>query len=136
VVSKDETETGPRMVLNFGHTVGHALEKLSHYRIPHGAAVALGILVESRAAAMMGFLADKDRAKVDGMIAALDIGRAPLLRYSAKDILQAAQADKKSAKGHPRYIVLTGIGKALTKGGAYAHAIPEPVIARALSDSR
>src|SRR5205085_3011048 len=47
IVSRDEKETGERVVLNFGHTIGHALEKISNYTLLHGHAVAYGILVEA-----------------------------------------------------------------------------------------
>ncbi len=56
IVEQDEREIGKRRLLNFGHTIGHALEKLHHYLLPHGEAVAIGMLVESYLAYLMGHL--------------------------------------------------------------------------------
>lgn len=135
VVSIDETEVGPRMVLNFGHTIGHALEKLSNYTIPHGHAVALGILCGTRASHMLGLLRGADAVRVTAMIDALGIDRTPLKKFSPEAIMKAAKTDKKSLKGRPRYILLSGIGKAYIKGG-YAHEVSESLITEALLASR
>ena len=56
IVEEDEKENGKRRLLNFGHTIGHALEKLTRYALPHGEAVAIGLLVESRMSLLMGNL--------------------------------------------------------------------------------
>lgn len=55
VVEADERDLGDRMLLNFGHTIGHAIEKLTDYRITHGDAVAIGMVAETRAAYGMGY---------------------------------------------------------------------------------
>ena len=62
VVAKDEIERGLRKILNFGHTVGHAIEAESGYVVPHGAAVALGMLATARISERMGYLHEGDRA--------------------------------------------------------------------------
>lgn len=55
IVNADEKEKGVRALLNFGHTVGHAIEKCSGYKIPHGSAVAVGMVIISRAAYKCSF---------------------------------------------------------------------------------
>ena len=60
IVEQDDRESGKRNLLNFGHTVGHALENLTHYSLAHGEAVAIGILVESHLAVQLGHLNSND----------------------------------------------------------------------------
>ena len=57
IVRRDARECGQRVVLNFGHTIGHALEQLTGYTLLHGYAVALGLLVEAKISQVMGLLA-------------------------------------------------------------------------------
>src|SRR5205823_4966109 len=72
VVSSDEQESGPRRVLNFGHTAGHALEAVTKYRrYRHGEAVGYGMLVAADLAASRGALADRDRKALADLIASL-----------------------------------------------------------------
>jgi 3-dehydroquinate synthase len=93
VVCEDEFETGARKILNFGHTVGHAVEKLSGYAISHGEAVAIGMTVETRAAVSEGFCGE---ACLDKLIKALIQSKLPFESpYSAGELFRAAGSDKK-----------------------------------------
>src|SRR5206468_2113132 len=56
IVEQDECEKGIRQLLNFGHTIGHAIETMDHYRISHGEAIAIGMLVESYVSIQYGYL--------------------------------------------------------------------------------
>lgn len=110
LVSADEREQGIRVVLNFGHTVGHALEAAGHYRmLRHGEGVLLGMLAESRIAFRLGLI---DRA-TEERIAAL-IARVPLhvnrglLRIPA--ILTVMGRDKKTIASRNRFVLPTRIG--------------------------
>ena len=64
VVEADERESGMRQILNYGHTIGHAVEKLSNYRISHGRAVAIGMAIEGDIAARQGAVAGSDHTVV------------------------------------------------------------------------
>jgi 3-dehydroquinate synthase len=132
VVSADEKEGGKRMVLNFGHTIGHALEKLSGYRILHGEAVALGILVEGRMAMNAGALSRTDYDAIQNLLAALGTHPKILSRFAPSAVVRATKGDKKSVGGHARYVLLTGIGSVKKSGGAYAHAAPDREVLKAL----
>lgn len=78
VVSADEKESNQRMVLNFGHTIGHALEALSNYTLLHGHAVALGMLVEIKIAKILGILADEDCHAIQSLLLKLNISGSQL----------------------------------------------------------
>lgn len=110
VVSEDEREAGLRMILNFGHTAGHALEALTHYRsLLHGEAVGWGMRVALEASRMRGLPdADADRA-----LAAIDaLGLPALPRLTARRVLNAAAGDKKHIAGVRHFVLLRRLGEA------------------------
>jgi 3-dehydroquinate synthase len=110
VVSQDEREAGLRMILNFGHTVGHAIEALTHYRgLLHGEAVGWGMRVAIEAGRTRGLPdADADRA-----LAAIEaLGLPALPRLTARRLLNAAAGDKKRIGGIRHFVLLDRIGQA------------------------
>ncbi len=132
VVAEDEREQrGPRMILNFGHTIGHALEKISGYKILHGYAVAYGILIEAKIAELSGILAAADYALIAAFFADLDIHAHDLKKYSVEKIIQATRHDKKKMSGKIRYVLLKTIGEIYKGDDAYAHPIPDAVVKQA-----
>ena len=93
IVEADERDTGIRQLLNFGHTIGHSIEKLSSYTIPHGVAVAKGMVFESRAAFRMG-LTDYDASDYLREILT-DIGFVLSIPYTVDELYKYALNDKK-----------------------------------------
>lgn len=128
IVEQDEKENGKRRLLNFGHTVGHALESLTHYAVAHGEAVAIGLLVESRLALQMGHL---KLGSFDRILAILEAYALPLklpTRFSLSSLLETMKLDKKSLKGKPRFVILDEIGSPLDYDGAYCTHVDEQLI--------
>ncbi len=108
-VAADEFDTGARMLLNFGHTVGHAIEKCSAYAVPHGHAVAAGMAIISRAASARGICGATLPAR---LAAALDKHGLPTgTDIPAEALCRAALSDKKLSGGQLRLIVPEEIGK-------------------------
>jgi 3-dehydroquinate synthase len=106
VVEKDEKESEYRSILNFGHTVGHAIEQLSHYRIKHGFAVASGMLA---AAALSRQLFDYPEEKIERLRHTLKLYRltpVSFSRYAFPDIWHIIQSDKKARERTPRFSLL------------------------------
>lgn len=115
IVTRDEREEGERMMLNFGHTFGHALEKLAGYNgtLLHGEAVAIGMAMAMRFSQKRGLCDDADRLVAHLRNAGLPVswrGIAPAI--TAKAIIRAMKSDKKNAQGHITLILARGIGKA------------------------
>ena len=111
VVDEDpEEKTGRRNILNAGHTVGHALERLSSYRMFHGEAVAAGLLWESAAAVADGYLKEADLAPVEEAIAGLGFSRAWRV-FSPEAVFVAAGTDKKNRAGTVAYVPLGSVGR-------------------------
>ena len=127
IVSRDETEQGERMVLNFGHTIGHALEKLSGYRIHHGLAVGLGVLVESKIAQIVGVLSEKDFEHIQEILHDWNLPMDVLDRYSPSQIIAATKNDKKARAGTPRYVLLEKLGKVYIHGKKFAHPVSDAI---------
>jgi 3-dehydroquinate synthase len=103
VVKRDEKEKGLRAILNFGHTVGHAIELLSNYKMDHGHAVALGILAEAR----MAKISKRNYKKIEELLNRLGFDPKELKKFKKKDLLNAMKSDKKGQN----YVRIKRIGK-------------------------
>ena len=112
IVSEDETDAGPRIILNLGHTVGHALESACDYRIlKHGEAVLLGIIVESYIAKKLGLISVDVQQRILELIKRIPF-KQTVESLTVDKILRAMQYDKKSVHGNVRFVLPSGIGKA------------------------
>jgi 3-dehydroquinate synthase len=132
VVTADEREADRRAVLNFGHTLGHAVEHLSGFRLRHGEAVAIGMVLEARAAEAAGILRGGEAARIEALLEKLGLPTAPPKGLSAVRILDAARADKKARRGEPRYALPRQVGSMAHHGGRYALKIPEALVLRSI----
>jgi 3-dehydroquinate synthase len=114
VVSKDEREGGLRRILNFGHTVGHALESVTRYRrFRHGEAIAYGMLAATRLSTARGLLSPMDRDAIELLIT--DLGKLPAIDdLRMTDILEAVGRDKKVVNGRLHFVLATAIGATTT----------------------
>jgi 3-dehydroquinate synthase len=111
IVTEDEFETGVRKLLNFGHTVGHAIELLSNYEITHGSAVAAGIAIISRAAVKMGIC---DVQCTQNILRMLNLYKLPVnTTYKAEDLARACLADKKRDGDQLTLVFPKEIGKCI-----------------------
>lgn len=114
VVSADEHEGGIRRVLNFGHTIGHALEAVTKYRrLRHGEAVGYGMLAAMALGVKRGITPDDARQRVSSLIAKLG-PLPPLADLSSKEIVEATAHDKKTIGGTLHFIAATSIGATTT----------------------
>lgn len=124
IVEKDEKENNLRAILNYGHTIGHAIEKVSDYSVSHGEAVAIGMIIESKIARILGLLDEKQEKRIDNLIKdyKLIVG----MSLKKEEILDALQFDKKITKEKIRFILPVKIGKVCVTN------IPERIIRQAL----
>lgn len=109
VVEADERDIGMRQLLNFGHTIGHGIEKLSSYRISHGRAVAMGMVVESKAAFKMGLTGYDASEYLTEVLTkcGFDLN----LPYSAEQLYKYAKNDKKISADSISMVIPESIGK-------------------------
>ncbi len=134
VVSHDETESNLRMILNFGHTIGHALEQVTHYSILHGYAVAIGILVEAKISHLSGFLSVEDYNAIESLFYKLKISLNPLKTMDCDAIIQATKVDKKIRNNQVRFVLLQRIGKVYHENDIIAHPVSDEIIIKALKE--
>ncbi len=110
VVEKDERDTALRAILNFGHTVGHAIETVSGFEINHGEAVAIGMLAEARISCAMSILKRDELARLEGLVerAGLPTG---LSGPQMDRMKEAMKHDKKVLRGKVRFVLPKSIGR-------------------------
>ena len=111
VVNQDEREAGLRMILNFGHTVGHAIEQATRYKaLLHGEAVAWGMIAALHLARQRGTISEAQFVRLERLIYLY--GPLPALKLRPAKVVAATGADKKNVGGVRRFILPLGIGDA------------------------
>jgi 3-dehydroquinate synthase len=132
IVSEDEREAGKRVVLNAGHTVAHALERSSDYQMPHGEAVALGLLVECAIAEQLHLA----RAGLGRRVAALLQGLGLPLKLSRPldrgTLMNTMARDKKNRQDQIHFVLPREVGR-MDQSDGWTRAVPSDAIGSALS---
>ena len=109
IVEKDEKDLGLRAILNYGHTVGHAIESASDFKVEHGEAVTIGMLAAAKISNKMGILDKTELLKLNSLIERVGLStRMPNLKVER--IIQAIKHDKKILRGKIRFILPKSIG--------------------------
>lgn len=130
VVTEDELEAGYRQVLNFGHTIGHAVEAASDFRVHHGSAVGLGMVVEARLGEAVGITTEGTAARLEEtmteVLGELPVGMAP------DAVVPYLSTDKKSRAGRSRYVLLREIGE-VDPGEGWTREISDELVIEALA---
>jgi 3-dehydroquinate synthase len=117
VVSGDERESGRRVILNAGHTVAHALEQVSGYELPHGEAVALGLVIECQLAEQLGVASAGLRKRVAALLDRLGLpGRIPP-RLEGSALLGSMATDKKNRGGQIHFALASQVGEMHRENG-------------------
>ncbi len=123
IVSKDEKESNLRAVLNYGHTVGHALESASNYRQSHGSCVLFGMLAEGWIASHLGILPKDEFERLEGVLVPLSRSFDGPKALDKLRLLRFALADKKSSSSTIRMSLPARIGKMHTTEDG-SHKVP------------
>ncbi len=132
IVEEDEKESGKRRLLNFGHTIGHALERLTDYSLAHGEAVAIGLLVESYLSVELGILDSNSLDRIKQILLQYGLPLRLPSQFSIQAVLDAMVLDKKSLQGQPRFVIIDAIGSSLAYQSNYCTHVEEPLIKSAL----
>ena len=114
VVERDPKEKGERALLNFGHTIGHAVEKLSDFRLLHGECVALGMVGAAFLSCRYGRYGEAQLAELEGTLRnfQLPVRLKGQPAFSPEDVLATTKLDKKMESGRIKFILLEAPGKA------------------------
>lgn len=132
IVQEDEKEEGKRHLLNFGHTVGHALEKITQYQLTHGEAVALGIVVEAYLSYLNHDLSIHDFERIKMIFQSYQIPLICPFKIDIDQIIEAMIMDKKSLNRQPRFVLLKKIGEPVVNQ-TFCHAVKSDLLLEALS---
>lgn len=129
VVGQDETERGPRAILNFGHTIGHALEAISRYgRYLHGEAIAIGQVAAARLSARLLGLAPGEVERIRALFDATGLPTTvKLSRAQTSALLAAMRLDKKASGGQVNFVLIPALGRAV-----WGQAVPDRLVLDAL----
>jgi 3-dehydroquinate synthase len=137
IVQQDERDFGRRMLLNFGHTVGHAIESLSNYRLSHGEVIGVGMVVETLIARRLGLASKHVYKQIKEVVfkcfekMGTHIKMVCRILAKTEQILKYIEADKKTKGGRNRFALCCKIGKAVIKEG-----VSDRVIVEAIRDFR
>lgn len=132
VVSADERESGRRAILNAGHTVAHALEQVSNYELPHGEAVALGLVVECELAEQLGIAPAGLRERVAGLFARLGLPQRLPRRLDRAELLDRMMADKKNRGSRIHFALAERLGY-MHRGEGWTTPVPAEAIQSAMA---
>ena len=133
VVGADAREHGRRAILNFGHTVGHAIEAVSGYALLHGEAIAIGMAVEAAIGTAMGVTRDGTRDALGAALESLDLPSGPG-DLQVDDLLEAMAHDKKNRSGTVKFALLKELGQAAQNDtGGWTFSAPEELVRAALA---
>lgn len=113
IVIEDEKEKGLRRILNYGHTIGHAIESALNYRISHGQAVAIGMNYSAKLSAKLGFLHEGSVIRQNNLLQHIGLPhRLSHHKIKPRNIINNIQYDKKMIKNKINFILLSSIGEA------------------------
>lgn len=133
IVARDEKESGPRKLLNFGHTIAHAIEALSGYSLLHGEAVAVGMVEEARIGERSGVTAPGTAARLRKVLTRLGLPTSLPIDFSADDVIGWTRADKKARNGRVEYALIQDVGTPLSREGRWGHPVADETVAEVLA---
>jgi 3-dehydroquinate synthase len=124
VVSKDERESGLRAILNYGHTIGHAIETATGYtRFLHGEAIAIGMYVEAKLSQILGITDSENVRKIKTLLDAYGLPAEIPSNILTEDVLSSMKLDKKAVAGELKIVLPEKIGKVKIQKGIGEQAI-------------
>lgn len=132
VVELDEKESNLRKILNFGHTIGHAVENLSDYKITHGEAISIGMVAEGKLAFRMGLWKEAELKRLTALISKTGLPTLIPEYMKIQDITNTMKLDKKSRGGKIEMVLPRTMGSMAESDGSYGIKIEDSLITDAL----
>ncbi len=132
VVETDPQEKNKRRILNYGHTIGHAVETASGYELLHGEAVAIGIVAAGLIEIEMGLSKPGRLDKIRGILGKLQVPVKLPSNLAEKDLIELLQHDKKAVNKWPRFVLVSDIGRIYTENGQFAVEVSRELVEKIL----
>lgn len=137
VVSRDARESGERAILNFGHTIAHGIEQVTDYRIPHGQAVAVGMVTEARIGEHIGVTEAGTSTAIAASLEAFDLPTALPPGLDIDGVVAATRGDKKAREGAARYALIEALGRpARGADGSWTRPVADADVRAVLNDAK
>jgi 3-dehydroquinate synthase len=122
-------ETGPRKMLNFGHTIGHAVEALSDYALLHGEAVAIGMVEEARIGERLGVTAAGTSGRLRRVLSRLGLPSSLPLEMGVDEVVDFTRTDKKAREGRVEYALIESFGAPVVgRDGRYGWPVADEIV--------
>lgn len=134
VVEEDPTEQNMRRILNFGHTIGHAVESASGFDLLHGESVGIGIVGAELIAQKLNLSSSGRLEKIKKLLNSLSVPLNIPKGLQKQDLFDIIKRDKKAVSQWPRFVLLEKIGKVLCTNGQWAHDVPRQIVDGVLDD--
>jgi 3-dehydroquinate synthase len=132
VVAKDPTEKNLRRILNYGHTIGHAVETASGFELLHGEAVAIGMIGAGMIEEEMGFGGSR-LGRIEKILRKLQVPVRIPAEIDKKQLINIVKRDKKAVHQWPKFVLLEEIGKVLCKNGQWAVDVSRDLVEKTLT---
>ncbi len=132
VIKEDEKESNLRKILNFGHTIGHSIEKLSDYKLSHGNAISIGMVLEGKIAVELELWNKDDLARLEILLKRAGLPTEMPFSVQAHELIENMKIDKKSRRGTVQMVLPSAIGEMFTENGEYSIKIDDAVIRKIL----
>jgi 3-dehydroquinate synthase len=134
VVQHDPEEKNLRRILNYGHTVGHAVESATGYSLLHGEAIAIGMVAAGKIGMAVGLGDGRKLGRVEKVLDRIGLPVVMPKGIETPVLLEAMSRDKKAVSKRPRFVLLEDIGKVHSKDGQWAVEVPEETVEKVLAE--
>jgi 3-dehydroquinate synthase len=136
VVEEDPTEKNKRRILNYGHTIGHAVESASDYQLLHGQCVAIGMIAAGMIEKAMGLVQDDRLERIENLLVKLGmpttINGGLKAHPTVRQLMTLMAMDKKAVDKWPRFVLLEKMGQVLCRDGQWAQEVSREIIEQCL----
>ena len=128
VVQEDPTEKNKRRILNYGHTIGHAVESASGFELLHGECVGIGMIAAGKIEQAMGLVNDDRLDRIATMLTRLGLSTRIPANLEKARLMELLTMDKKAVGKWPRFVLLETLGTTLCKEGQWAHEVSKDLV--------
>jgi 3-dehydroquinate synthase len=135
VVEEDPTEKNLRRILNYGHTIGHAIESASGFELLHGECVGIGMIAAGKIEQALGLVADDRIERIEQLLVKLRMPTRIPKEYKKNHLIELLRTDKKAVGKWPRFVLLESLGQALCRDGQWAHDVPQDIVEKCMDES-
>ncbi|OQY06323.1 MAG: 3-dehydroquinate synthase [Planctomycetales bacterium 4572_13] len=134
VVAEDPTEKNLRRILNYGHTIGHAVESASGFELLHGESVGIGMIAAGKIEQRLGLVADNRLERIKELLLKLGMPTTIPTALDKQRLIELLRKDKKAVGSWPRFILLESLGTTFCKEGQWAHEVSQDTVEKCLDE--